>query len=538
MASIEFVEFAERIPTIKSPEATVASQGLPLPGRFGGKVVANDVHGISNLFEIAIDHLPKGSRQAAESVFAQLRAAILDGRLVPGSKLPVERQSAVLFGVSRNTVARAYARLAIEGLVQARRGSGTYVAPKQSRPPRERFPAQNMPDPRLNALWSRPELVRALTFWNDSQPAKAHSAAAPLDFRPALVDPRLFPFEVFRRISARQLRRMELKPPAFRSPQGNQGHFPLRTAIATHIGVSRAVVCEPDDVLVTAGAQQAFDILARALVTPGVTTVAIEDPGYPPMRAAFLAAGARIVPVPVDAQGLVVDALPVPVQIVCVCPSHQFPLGVSMSAQRRAALLDFARKQGAVIVEDDYDGEFRYDGTPLQALRSAATADDVFYVGTFSKCMLPALRLGYVVSPRWAMPALIATKNCLDWHCPTLTQMAVARFIADGHLAQHVRKLRNVYRKRRDLIWEMLQSDFSGVLSPMRSHYGMHVAAFADLPRRLERVAVRLLESNVYLHSFERYFFGAPTSEGLVFGYGAVDLKGIEKGLTALRRAL
>ncbi len=331
---------------------------------------------------------------------------------------------------------------------------------------------------------------------------------------------------------------MELKPPAFKSPQGNQGHFPLRAAIATHIGISRAVVCEPDDVLVTAGAQQAFDMLARVLVTPGVTTVAMEDPGYPPMRAAFLAAGAKVVPVPVDAQGLVVDALPDSVRIVCVCPSHQFPLGVSMSAQRRAALLDFARKHGAVIVEDDYDGEFRYDGTPLQALRSKATADDVFYVGTFSKCMLPALRLGFVVAPQWAMPALTTAKNCLDWHCPTLTQMAVARFIADGHLARHVRRLRDVYKKRRDLIGEILQSDFSGELAPMQSHYGMHVAAFSTAPKRLERVTAKLLESNVHLHSFERYFFDAPTSEGLVFGYGAVDLKDIEQGLKALRRVL
>jgi len=493
---------------------------------------------MSSLFEIAFDPLPRGSRRSAESVYTQLRTAILDGRLVAESKLPGERQSAVFFGVSRNTVTRAYARLAIEGLVQSRQGSGTYVAPKQSRPPRERFLAQQAPDPRLNSLWSRPELARTLNFWNDGQRPRTPRATAFLDFRPALVDPRLFPFEIFRRVSAKQLRRMELKPPAFKSPQGNPGHFPLREAVATHIGISRAVVCEPDDVLVTAGAQQAFDILARVLVTPGVTTVAIEDPGYPPMRAAFLAAGAKVVPVAVDAQGLVVDALPIPVQIVCVCPSHQFPLGVSMSAERRAALLDFARKHGAVIVEDDYDGEFRYDGTPLQALRSTATADDVFYIGTFSKCMLPALRLGYVVAPQWAMPTLVTAKNCLDWHCPTLTQMAVARYIADGHLARHVRKLRDVYRKRRDLIEQILRSDFSEELSPMQSHYGMHVAALSTLPKRLERVTARLLESNVHLHSFERYFFGEPTSEGLVFGYGAVDLKAIEQGLKALRRVL
>jgi len=230
--------------------------------------------------------------------------------------------------------------------------------------------------------------------------------------------------------------------------------------------------------------------------------------------------------------------LPASVQIICVCPSHQYPLGVSMSAQRRVALLDFARKHGAVIVEDDYDGEFRYDGTPLQALRSIATADDVFYVGTFSKCMFPALRLGFVVAPPWAMPALITAKNCLDWHCPTLTQMAVARYIMDGHLARHVRKLRNIYSKRRDLIEEILQADFSAELLPIKSHYGMHVAAFSTAARKLERVTAQLLDSNMHLHSFERYFFGKPTCEGLVLGYGAVDLKGIEQGLKALRRVL
>lgn len=490
-------------------------------------------------FEIAFAPLSPGTRQAAQSVYAQLRAAILDGRLAGGIKLPAERQSAVFFGVSRNTVARAYARLAIEGLVRPRRGSGTYVSPKQARQHRERLQPQVAPDPRLNALWRQPGIAQALNFWQDSQRAAMPGAPASLDFRPALVDPRLFPFEVLRRISTKQLRLMERKPPAFRSPQGNQGHFPLRRAIAGHLGVSRAVVCEPADVLVTAGAQQAFDILARVLVTPGVTTVAMEDPGYPPMRAAFLAAGARIVPVPVDAQGLVVDALPAPVEVICVCPSHQFPLGVPMSAQRRAALLEFARKQGAVIIEDDYDGEFRYDGTPLQALRSTMSAQDVFYVGTFSKCMFPALRLGFVVAPQWAMPALITAKNCVDWHCPILTQMAAAAFIAEGHLARHVRKLRDVYRKRRDLVCKVLQSDFAGELSPMQSHYGMHVAAFSSLPKgHLERASARLLESNVHLHTFERYFSCPPTSQGLVFGYGAVGLKGIEQGLEALRRAL
>lgn len=188
-------------------------------------------------------------------------------------------------------------------------------------------------------------------------------------------------------------------PPRFKSPQGNQGNYHLRDAITKHIALTRAVTCQPQDILVTSGAQQAFDLLARALVTRNETVVAVEDPGYPPMRAAFAAAGARLVSVGVDDEGLMVEQLPPDVAVICVCPSHQFPLGVTMSMRRRKALVEFARTRGAVIIEDDYDGEFRYDGSPLEALRTAEAADVAFYVGTFSKCMLSALRLGFIVAP-------------------------------------------------------------------------------------------------------------------------------------------
>jgi GntR family transcriptional regulator / MocR family aminotransferase len=181
------------------------------------------------------------------------------------------------------------------------------------------------------------------------------------------------------------------------------------------------------------------------LVTPNDTVVAIEDPGYPPMRVAFAAAGARLVPVGVDDEGLIVEQLPADVRIICVCPSHQFPLGVTMSARRRQALVAFARRRGAVIIEDDYDGEFRYEGSPLEALRTGDAEDVVCYVGTFSKCMLPSLRLGFIVAPGWALRSLISAKNCMDWHCPMPMQMGVARFIAEGHLERHVRRLRRIY---------------------------------------------------------------------------------------------
>jgi GntR family transcriptional regulator/MocR family aminotransferase len=359
-----------------------------------------------------------------------------------------------------------------------------------------------------------------------------------LDFRPALIDSRLFPFDTYRRVSAKQLRGLEKKPPAYKSPHGNQGNFHLRRAITNHIALTRAVVCGPDDVVVTSGAQQAFDLLARILVTPGETTVAVEDPGYPPMRIAFTAAGARIVPVEVDEEGLVVDNLPTDLGVICVCPSHQFPLGVTMSKRRRAALVDFARRHGAVIVEDDYDGEFRFGDHPLQSLRAGEAADVVFYVGTFSKCMLPALRLGFIVVPDWARRSLIAAKNCLDWHCSTPLQTGVSAFIAEGHLARHVHKMRQIYGKRRQMLNSLLRQEFSDWLEPIPSLYGMHVAAWARDGVDLDAVVRTLAGRSVKIHTLGRYHLRPSPRSGLVFGYGAVDLPQIECGLAALKEAL
>jgi GntR family transcriptional regulator / MocR family aminotransferase len=493
---------------------------------------------VDPLFEIKLDLAAKGSRESARSLYEQLKAAIVDGRLLAGFKLPVTRRSEAYFGVSRNTAAEVYERLASEGHVVTRRGSGTYVT--SQKPQRALAPArERAADLRLNDFWLRQDVTSALEFWRD-EPMDSHSPSrvAPVDFRPALIDSRLFPFDVFRQVSVKQLRRLENNPATYKSPQGNQGNYHLRDAITKHIGVTRAVVCHPDDVLVTAGAQQAFDVLARVLVTAGKSTVAIEDPGYPPMRVAFAAAGAKMMPVGVDEEGLRVDQLPGDARVICVCPSHQFPLGVSMSMRRRKQLIQFAREHDAVIIEDDYDGEFRYDGSPLEALRSSAAEDVVFYVGTFSKCMLASLRLGFIVAPAWAMRTLIAAKNSTDWHCPTPTQMSVARFIADGHLKRHVRKLRSIYQQRRRLLLEILRNDFGAWLTPIPSFYGMHIAAKAVGSFDLEQTTSALLHSNVKVHSLKRYYLGPETSEGLIFGYGAVDLADIKRGLAVLRAAL
>lgn len=489
---------------------------------------------MDTLFEIELQRPLPGSRDAGRRLYQQLKEAIRDGRLTAGARLPASRKLADLFGLSRTTVTEVYERLSNDGLIVTRRGSGTYVVDPSPQPARSPATTSSY---RLNPFWLREDVTSSMGFWRDEAPGSAR-ADPPIDFRPALIDPRLFPFDTFRRVSARQLRGLEKKPAAYRSPQGNQGNFHLRCAITTHVALTRAVVCRPEDIVVTAGAQQAFDLLARTLVTPGETVVAVEDPGYPPMRVAFAAAGARLVPVEVDAEGLVVERLPPEAGVVCVCPSHQFPLGLTMSRRRRAALVDFARRRGAVLVEDDYDGEFRFGERPLQSLRAAAAADVTFYVGTFSKCMLPSLRLGFVVVPDWARPTLVAAKNCLDWHCPTPLQTGVSAFIAEGHLAHHVRKMRQIYGRRRQFLHGLLRREFADVLEPIPSLYGMHVAAWARDGANLDGAARALASRGVKIHTLRRYYLGPPSRPGLVFGYGAVDVNQIERGLAALREAL
>lgn len=484
------------------------------------------------LFELNLTKAPHGSREIAKTLYRQLKDAILEGRLAAGARLPSTRNARTILGVSRNTAQDVYDRLVHEGLAAARHGSGTFVAsPLDPGSVDEReHPAE--PDARLNPFWLREDVAASIGFWQEAWPA-ARTPASAIDLRPALIDPRSFPFAIFRQLMVRELRRLETRPASFKSPQGNQGNFQLRHGIAEHIALTRAVACRPDDVLVTSGAQQAFDLIARIMVKPGETIVAVEDPGYPSLRVAFAAAGARLVPVRVDAEGIVVDELPRDVGVICVCPSHQFPLGMSMSPARRLALLDFARSSGAVIVEDDYDGEFRYDGAPLDALRSHASADLVFYVGTFSKCMLPSLRLGFVVAPRWAMRALTAAKNSVDWHCSTPLQMAVAAFIADGHLARHVRRMRRVYRERRDLVLRLIDRDVGRRLRPITSYYGVHVTAIAD-DLDCERVSEEIALRGVQMHSLRRYHLGEPHHNGLVFGVGTADRDRIAEAIHRL----
>lgn len=486
------------------------------------------------LFELEIETEARSSRHISNGLHLQIKSAILEGRLKPGAKLPSTRSARTLLGVSRNTAQEVYDRLAHEGLVVARHGSGTYVADPV--PPleqaRQQDPANGL-DPRLNDFWLRSEVSSSIGFWRETEMAFAPTQAI-IDLRPAAVDPKLFPFTEFRQVMARQLRLLETRPASSKSPQWNQGNFQLRNAIADHVALTRAVACQADEIVVTSGAQQAFDLIARILVKSGQTIVAVEDPGFPPMRVPFAAAGARLVPVSVDAEGIVIEDIPRNAGIICVCPSHQFPLGMQMSTARRQSLLQFARHNGAVIVEDDYDGEFRYDRTPLRALRSAASADLVFYVGSFSKCMLPSLRLGYVVPPQWAMRALVAAKNALDWHCSVPLQMAVAGFIRDGHLGRHVRRMRRIYRQRRDHLLASLQRNLGARLEPIASSYGLHLTVLLSDDVDAEALSGALAGRGILCHGLARYFMGPATLSGMVISYASAEPRALDAAIAAL----
>jgi len=317
-----------------------------------------------------------------------------------------------------------------------------------------------------------------------------------------------------------------------------QGLRALRDAIARHVSFTRAVACAPQDIVVTAGAQQAFDLLARVLVTPRRTCVALEDPGYPPLRAAFEAACAKVAAIPVDHEGLVVDKLLRNADIVCVTPSHQFPLGCVLSAQRRAELLDFAQTRNAVIVEDDYDGEFRYTDRPLDALQTLDRQESVFYVGTFSKCLLPTLRLGYIVAPPWARSALLAAKAVSEGSCCGLTQGILASLITGGHLARHVRKMQQVYGHRRQVLMESLHRDLSRWLEPIPSAAGLHIAAALKVPLGDKAIEATALRQRIGVRALSAFSSRRASPTGLAFGFGAINDSDIVEGLVALSRVL
>jgi len=465
-----------------------------------------------------------GRGDLAASIYRQLLDAILDGRLRSGERLPPTRELARELDVSRNTVAVAYERLTAEGFLIGRVGAGTFVCTEPVGKVRRRSAPRGI-------------AVQPRRVWQTlPSPALMRAAPAAYDFRAGVPDARLFPYETWRRLISR-----ELRPSAISSPDQDDaaGHAALRAAIARYVGISRSVRASADDVLVTHGAQQAMDLVGRVLIERG-SCVAVEEPGYPPARVLFQSLGARVIGVPVDRDGLQVAAIPKAARLVYVTPSHQLPLGTAMTLSRRTALLDWAEKHGAVVIEDDYDSEFRFSDRPLEPLQSLDRSGRVIYVGSFSKTLLPILRLGFLVAPASLQPALRCAKQLTDWHSEVTTQAALARFIDEGSLARHVRRARREYASRHRRVVATLRRDFADWLDLVPSVAGLHVCARIKPGSTIEPAEVvrRARESGVAIQALAYFCAEPPPQSGLVIGYGAVDPDKIDEGLCRLATVL
>jgi GntR family transcriptional regulator/MocR family aminotransferase len=460
-----------------------------------------------------------GRRHLTREIYRQLRAAILDGRLRPGERLPATRELATRLSVARTTMMAVYDRLLSEGFTESHVGRGTFVARDvRPRPSRPSTPAG---------------VVRPRPIWDSIAEPTALHRSFEFDFRTGMPDVRSFPFDAWRRTVAREWRRSAIARGSYGHAAGDPG---LREAIAEHVAVARGVRATSSNVIVTNGTQQAIDVVARALISPG-ELVAVEDPGYAPPRLLMRTIGARVAGVAVDDEGIRVEAIPEAARLVLVTPSHQYPLGMAMSLRRRLALLAWADDHDAAIVEDDYDSEFRLGGRPIEPLQMLDAAGRVIYVGSFSKTMLPALRLGCVIVPDSIRRAVEAAKFVADWHAPLATQRALAAFIREGHFARHVRRMRGVYRQRHERITSILRRDFADELRAIPSATGVHLATLSThrSVAEIEQIIERAAMAGVGLQATAAMAVDHEPRAGILFGYGAVATEHIDDGLARLR---
>ena len=439
-------------------------------------------------------------------IYDSFRSAILAGRLRPGQRLPSTRGLAAELDISRLPVVNAFEQLLHEGYIEGKSGSGTYVT--------ESIPDELAPGP------------------PDKRSVVAPPARRPADLAPFRVSlPALdrFPNEIWSRIVARQARRLTVDLMAYGDPAG---YLPLRAAIADYLQTARAVRCDASRVLIVSGSQMALQICASTLTGRG-RTVCVEEPGYPGAREAFARSGAKVVPINVDADGIDVAAIVKrkSVSAVYVTPSHQYPFGVSMNASRRLALLEWAKHADAWIIEDDYDSEYRYASRPLGALQGSDNASRVIYIGTFSKVLYPALRVGYMVVPPTLREVFLDAREALDIFPPILEQLALHDFLTEGHFARHLRRMRALYAGRCAALVRALR-EHAG-LEPVNSEAGLHLTVL--LPRGVDdrRVAQKAIERGVHATPLSSCYVGRPKS-GLILGFGGAE----ERKLMAAARKL
>lgn len=457
------------------------------------------------------------------------RRAISSGQLRPGQRVPSTRSLATELGISRIPVLGAYEQLQAEGFLETFTGAGTCVAraipsdmiverKKQVRPAPASTPGGSRRTSRRAALLRSPEPT-----WLANMGA----------FRVGLPALEAFPSVLWSKLVSRHARHLSLEAMGYGDPMG---HLPLREAIAEYLGAARAVRCDASQILITTGCQQGLQICAHVLLDQG-ERVWMEDPGYPGAHQALRTAGAELVPVPVDGEGIDVahGARVAPdARAVYISPSHQFPLGMAMSAPRRMQLLRWAAGNDAWIIEDDYDSEYRFGSRPLSSLQGADTHERVIYLGTFSKVMFPALRLGYLVVPKDLVADFHAGRDAIDTFSSMLYQSVMTEFIREGHFARHIRSMRALYMERRTAVLDAIGRYMGGRLEVIGTEAGMQLAGF--LPHGVDDVAVsrRAAAVGVSVRPLTPCYIEPPGRGGLILGYGGASLAEIDEGVRRL----
>jgi GntR family transcriptional regulator / MocR family aminotransferase len=446
-------------------------------------------------------------------VYHALKSTIRDGRLPPGARLPSTRELASDLRVSRNTVMLAYEQLLAEGYVVGRNRAATSVA---SALPTSAMPASS------RAMHGHPPAVsayaRRLTRLLGVPPTR--STGLRYDFRYGEPSVDEFPREIWRRLLAARARRPSREAFGYADPAG---YAPLRAALAEYLKRARGVVAEADQIVITSGSQQGFDLAARVLLDPG-DGVVVEEPHYPGVTISFEAAGARLTYTPVDGGGLQTHRLPPRARLAYVTPCHQFPSGVIMPLERRLSLLAWAARTNSWVIEDDYVSEFRYEGHPLEALQSLDRDGRVIYVGTFSKTLFPALRIAYLVLPRPLVPAFVAAKWATDRFSATLAQEALTDFITTGQFERYLRRAGNRNAARRRTLIGALRLHFGDRVEIAGENTGVHLVVWLNdvRPRDLPAVLARARQAGVGLYSVAPFFTSPPRRAGLLFGYASL----------------
>jgi len=471
--------------------------------------------------------LSKQSGPLFRQVYFAFREAILSGAFQSGEKLPSTRDVAEQLGISRTVVLLAYDQLLAEGFAMGQPGSGTYVSGGVDvrRSPRPEASAKL----RLSRFGSS-----AAAAWSRVNFPSRRTPPLSYDFAYGRSDLETFPFEMWRRMLLRCARKAPVSELDY-GPAG--GHLALREAISTHLRRSRAVVCEPSQVIVVNGSQQALDLIARVLIERG-DRVAIEDPSYQGTREVLRAAGAHLLPVPVDRDGLDPAELPASARLAFVTPSHQFPTGAVLPLPRRVSLLEWAARCGGAVVEDDYDGEFRYEGQPLESLQGLDREGRVIYIGTFSRTVFSSLRIGYLIAPPRLVPAFTAAKWLCDRHTATLEQETLAEFISSGMYERYLRRVRRRNTARRAALLDAVHTHLGDRVEVTGDAAGAHVVLW---PRRRvwEKALITAAASRgVGIYGISPYFLRRPLRIGIMLGYSRMRERDIREGIRRIGTVL